>query len=350
MDNTERLLRSLKADAMLTESADLRMYLTGFTSSFGFVYTDAQESIFFTDPRYAEAAKNALSGSYIAVEVAKEQKSVLDYIKSKKIKHLAVPLERLSFPQAELLRSMKFKLCDSMPAFRDAMAVKSEEEISYISRACQIAEKAYLQFIGEIKEGMTENEAAGYLEYLMRKGGAEDRSFETIVAFGKNTSVPHHAPDQTALKAGMPVLLDFGCKYKGYCSDMTRTFCFGKGADPSFFEAYEAVLSAQQLATEQIVSGISGRDADAIARGYLQKFNLDKFFTHSLGHGIGINIHEYPNLSPKSEAVLRDRMTFSIEPGVYFEGKFGIRIENTVMLQDGKIFDFMKTDKKLMVL
>lgn len=350
MDNTRKLLREIKADGMLTASPDLREYLTGFPSSFGFVYTDAQESVFFTDPRYAEGAKAALKGEFISVEVAKSEESVLDYIKSKKIKKLAVPVSRLTVPQYESLRKRHFKLVDSAPAFEAAMAVKSEEELSRIARACRIAEEAYGLLLGELKEGMSENEVAGYLEYLMRKCGAQDRSFETIVAFGKNSSVPHHAPGEVKLSAGVPVLIDFGCRYGGYCSDMTRTLWFGGKPDEEFSAVYEAVYGAHMAAAEEIREGMTGRAADEIARGYLRERGLDKFFTHSLGHGIGINIHESPTLGPSGTQQLKENMVFSIEPGAYFEGKFGIRIEDSVCLRQGKVAGFMKTDKKLTVL
>lgn len=335
---------------MLTVSPDLRRYLTGFASSFGFVYTDAQESVFFTDPRYAEGARAALKNTFIAVEVAKSEETVLDYIKSKKIKTLAVPTERLTLVQYGMLKKRKFKLFDCMPALNAAMSVKTEEEIACIARAADIAEKAYLALLEELKEGMTENETAGLLEYLMRKYGAEDRSFETIAAFGKNSSVPHHAAGADKLKRGMPVLLDFGCKFGGYCSDITRTFLFGNSADDEFKTVYGRVLEAHKIAAENIRDGMTGKSADALARDYLKKFGLDKFFTHSLGHGIGVNIHEAPRLSQTSTDVLKNGMVFSIEPGVYFEGKFGIRIEDSVTIENERVKSFMKTEKGLTVL
>lgn len=349
MDFTKKVFREVGADAMLTESPDLRLYLTGYPSSFGFVYTDEQESILFTDPRYAESAKAAMKGQYIGVEIARSADAVLDYIKSKKIKKLAVPFERTTVPQMLQLRKYGFRPVDSMPAFTDAMEVKSEQELALIARASSVAEEAYARLLGQLKEGMTENDTAALLEYEMRLCGAEDRSFETIAAFGANTSVPHHHPDQTRLKKGMPVLLDFGCKVGGYCSDITRTILFGKG-DRAFEEAYAAVLGAHNEAFARVRAGMTGREADELARGYLRKKELDKFFTHSLGHGIGVNIHESPTLGPSGERRLRENMVFSIEPGIYFEGRFGIRIEDTVRLTAGGAVSFMKTDKKLTVL
>ena len=148
MDNTKKVLREIKAEAMLTASPDLRKYLTGFSSSFGFVYTDAQESVFFTDPRYAEGARAALKNTFIAVEVAKNEDTVLDYIKSKKIKTLAVPMERITLPQYAALKKRKFRLTDSMPALPAAMCFKTEEELGYIAKACEIAESGYTDLLG----------------------------------------------------------------------------------------------------------------------------------------------------------------------------------------------------------
>ena len=350
MDNTKKVFRAIDADGMLTGSPDLRAYLTGFASSFGFVYTDAQESIFFTDPRYAEAAKSALKNQFIAVEIAKSEDAVLDYIRSKKVRRLAVPFSRVTLPKEEKLRKLHLKTVDSDPAFRAAMSVKSAEELACVRRASEIAEQAYASLLGELKEGMTENEVAALLEYKMRLAGAQDRSFETIAAFGRNSSVPHHAPGQDKLQRGTPVLLDFGCRFGGYCSDITRTFLFGKSDDADFAAAYEAVYDAHRAAADAITSGMTGQAADAIARESLASRGLDKFFTHSLGHGIGVNIHEAPTLGPNSKDVLQDNMVFSIEPGVYFEGKFGIRIEDSVTLSGGTVVSFMHSDKKLTVL
>ena len=256
----------------------------------------------------------------------------------------------LSNPQEEALRKFHFKLVDSDPAFRAAMAVKSAEELACIRRASEIAEEAYASLLGELKEGMTENEVAALLEYKMRLAGAQDRSFETIAAFGANTSVPHHAPCGDKLRRGTLVLLDFGCRWGGYCSDITRTFLFGKNDDADLSAAYMAVYDAHRAAADSIASGMTGKEADALARGSLASRGLDKFFTHSLGHGIGVNIHEFPTLGPSSKDVLEDNMVFSIEPGVYFEGKFGIRIEDSVTLSGGRVVSFMHSDKKLTVL
>ena len=190
---------------------------------------------------------------------------------------------------------------------------------------------------------------AAELEYLFKKNGASDKSFDTIIAFGANSAVPHHETGNKKLTKNMPVLMDFGCIYRGYCSDMTRTLWFGDTPSEKFLSAYEAVYDAHMNASENIVQGMNGGEADALARDILNNRGYGEYFTHSLGHGIGVNIHEEPRLAPKQECVLVNGMVFSNEPGVYFDGKFGIRIEDSVYMQDGKVHSLMQDDKKLII-
>jgi Xaa-Pro aminopeptidase len=186
----------------------------------------------------------------------------------------------------------------------------------------------------------------------MRALGAEGTSFPTIVAFGAHAAVPHHQTGDTKLKFGDEILIDFGCKINGYCSDITRTFLFGDdGKKEEFKKAYAAVLKAHELVKERVTSGMLGKEADAIAREYLKSQGYGELFTHSLGHGIGLNVHEAPSVSMKGETPLENGMVFSDEPGVYLAGEYGIRIEDTVRLENGKVKSFMsKTDKNLIIL
>lgn len=347
MDNTYKIFNAVKAQATFTPQEDLRRYLTGFASSFGYVVTDRHSSVFYTDPRYVEGAKEALKDTAIEVKLFNGTlESVL-----KQYKEIAVPLSGMLYPDYLRLAALNIKIVDSSQAFTKAMAVKESEELACIKKACEIADSAYLALLPRIKEGMSENEVAAELEYLMRRFGASGTSFETIVAFGENSSVPHHETGDRKLRFGDIILIDFGCRYNGYCSDCTRTFLFGDdGKHGEFKEIYGHVLKAHMLAKEQITSGITGREADGYARDHLRAFGLDKYFTHSLGHGIGINIHEFPVLSYRSLDVLKDNMVFSDEPGVYFEGKFGIRIEDTVTLDNGNVVSLTDSDKNLTVI
>ena len=345
----KKLFSAVDADALVTVQDDLRFYVTGFNSSFGVVVTDKSGTVLYTDSRYLEAAQSRLSDSGISVSEyprgIKLAELLADY------KSLAMPFNRITASEYNDLISAGYILKDSAPAFKSAMSVKSAEEIQNVTLACQATDKAFCELLPQIKEGMTENEVAALLEYLMRKHGASGTSFATICAFGANASVPHHETGATKLRYGDEILLDFGCKINGYCSDCTRTVLFGDdGKHAEFKDCYDKVLTAHMLVKQEFHSGMTGRQGDAIARDYLEKFGLAKFFTHSLGHSLGINIHEAPNLTPTDESVFSDGMVFSDEPGVYIAGKLGIRIEDTVTLKDGSVCSLTNSDKKLTIL
>jgi Xaa-Pro aminopeptidase len=347
--NTKAIFESVGADALVTSQNDLRFYLTGFESSFGYVIVDKNGAKFYTDNRYLEAAEKKLAGSGIEALLYPKGAKLVDILKG--YKTLGLPLDATLYKDYIALKDQGFDIVDSSAAFKKAMAVKSKKELDNISLACKATDEAFLDLLPQIKEGMTENEVAALLEYLMRKHGAYCTSFETICAFGANGSVPHHETGMTKLKYGDIVLIDFGCKINGYCSDCTRTFLFGDdGKHEEFKKAYEHVLKAHYLVKEKFTCGMTGKEGDSIARDYLKEYGLDKYFTHSLGHSLGINIHEAPNLSPVCNDVFENGMVFSDEPGVYFPGEFGIRIEDTVTLENGKVKSLTNTDKKLIIL
>lgn len=348
MNNAQKIFELTGADAVFTEQDFLRKYLTGFSSSFGYVITDKNGSTFYTDSRYLEAAKSALCDKQIKVEQYNAKVNVYDLLKD--YKSIAIPVALTYAPRYNKIVDLGVKIIDSMPAFNKAMSIKSKEELACIKKACEITDQSFVELLSHVKEGMTEIELAAELEYLMRKKGANGTSFDSIVAFGANSSVPHHETGNTRLKRGDVVLIDFGCKVDGYCSDCTRTFLFGDNGNEKFKSAYEHVLKAHQLVKEKAYSGISGVECDAIARDYLREKGLDKYFTHSLGHGIGLQIHEYPSVSPGAVNKLENGMVFSDEPGVYFEGEFGIRIEDTITLKDGKVISLTDSNKNLIIL
>lgn len=348
-NKAQKLFAAAGADALVTVQDDFRFYITGFNSTFGVVVTDKSGTVFYTDSRYLEAAHKKLDGSCINVCEYPRGTKIAELLKG--YKSLAMPLDRVTAKEYNEFASAGFSVCDSAPIFKSAMSVKSVEEIENISLACKAADNAYLELLPQIKEGMTENEVAALLEYLMRKNGASGTSFDTICAFGANASVPHHETGMTKLKYGDEILLDFGCKVNGYCSDCTRTVLFGDdGKHGEFKDCYEKVLRAHMLVKENFRAGMTGSQGDAIARNYLKENGLAQYFTHSLGHSLGINVHEAPNLTPTDESVFFDGVVFSDEPGVYIAGKLGIRIEDTVTLSGGKVISLTNTDKKLTIL
>lgn len=343
----EKIYKEAGADALVISSEDYRFYLTGFKSSFGYVVVDKSGCSFYTDLRYLEAAEKCVKG----FSVKEYPRGLKPYELIAGAKSVAMPVSKITAEEYLGYTQNGLQVLDCAAAFSSLMAVKDADEIKNISLACEATDKAFLSLLPEIKEGMTENEVAALLEFYMRKFGASGTSFDTICAFGESSSVPHHETGAKSLKFGDPVLIDFGCKINGYCSDCTRTFLFGDDKKHEEFKKnYEIVLTAQRLVKEKFAAGMSGTEGDAIARNYLKEHGLDKYFTHSLGHSLGINIHESPNLSPKCGEIFRDGMVFSDEPGVYFAGEYGIRIEDTVTLENGKIKSLTKSDTNLIIL
>ena len=324
-------------------------YLIGFAAENGCVIVDETGSTLYTDMRYAEAAEKLFAGTDVTVAMYKRDE-VLARLAA--YKSVGISFDQTAHIEYLTLEKAGVTLENVDEAFSTAMMVKNEWELDNIAKACEIAEDALNELLHEIKVGMTEMEVAALLEYKMRKLGAEGLSFPTIVAFGAHAAVPHHETGLEKLQFGDAVLIDFGCKVNGYCSDITRTFLFGDdGKHEDFKKAYASVLKAHNLAQEKITAGMTGKEADAIARDSLKTDGYGELFTHSLGHGIGLNVHEKPGVSPRGEIVLENGMVFSDEPGVYEAGQYGIRIEDTVTLKDGKVVSFMsKTQKELIIL
>ena len=347
--NGKKVLKACGVQAVYTPCEFLLRFLTGFTAENGCVIVDENGATFYTDKRYIEAAEKFFKGTDVT-PILYQKDEVLRRLKS--YKSVGISFQETSHLEYLELEKAGLNLQNIDEPLSKVMAVKNDWEIEQIAKACAIAEDAFLALLPQIKEGMTETEVAALLEYGMRKLGAQGLAFETIVAFGAHAAVPHHETGETKLKFGDEILIDFGCRVNGYCSDITRTFLFGDdGNHEEFKKAYACVLQAHRLVQEKAESGMTGKEVDAIAREYLTEKGYGELFTHSLGHGIGLNVHEFPFISPRGSEILQDGMVFSDEPGVYEQGKFGIRIEDTVTLKNGKVKSFMsKTDKELVIL
>ena len=347
--NGRKVLNSSACEAVYTSCEYLMRYLAGFAAENGCVIVDSQGTTLYTDKRYIEAAEKLFFGTDVTAAMY-NQEEVLARLKG--YQSVGISFRETSHVEYLALEKAGVLLKDVDSCLDKAMSVKNEWELECIAKACSIAEDAFNALLPQIQEGMTETEVAALLEYNMRKLGAQGLSFETIVAFGAHAAVPHHETGETKLCFGDEILIDFGCRVNGYCSDCTRTFLFGDdGKHEEFKKAYASVLKAHELAKEKITAGMTGKEADAIARDSLKADGYGELFTHSLGHGIGLNVHEYPSVSPRGESTLENGMVFSDEPGVYEAGKYGIRIEDTVTLKDGKVESFMsKADKKLLIL
>ncbi len=338
----------LEKEAYLITDELTRKYLSGITLDEGMILY-SKTPIYFADARYFSVVKTKMLEKGFTPKLYTGLECVKEVLKSYKIKKLYIDFDKVSITDYADYKKLGVKILDGSKALKQARAVKEEFELENIKTACKIAQNAIQDIIQDIKEGVSENYIKEKLEKTMLYMGAESTSFDTIVAFGANSAVPHHQTGETKLKKNSVVLIDMGCKVNGYCSDITRTYFYGEPKD-KFIECYNAVLKANQTAIDNITNGMTTDQADGCAREILKDNGLDKFFTHSLGHGIGLEIHEFPFLSSKRSDKLENRMVFTIEPGVYFESEFGIRIEDTVVLEDGKVKRLYSDDKKLKIL
>ncbi|MBR5388891.1 MAG: aminopeptidase P family protein [Clostridia bacterium] len=325
-----------------------RFYLSGADIAEGYILY-AANPLYFTDARYFFAAEKKLENTGFTPVLFHGEEDIEAAIKDCGIKELAVDYGTTTVKDFLRYETFGAKVVDCADVLRESREIKTEEEIDKIKKACAIAEKAVSYAFENVRAGITERELCALLEKEMVRLGAEGPSFDTIVAFGENAAVPHHETGDTALKENSVVLIDTGAKVGFYLSDITRTAFFGV-PDKEFTDDYDAVLSANETAEREIVAGTDVVFVDKIARDVLKERGLDGFFTHSLGHGVGIEIHESPYLSPKGTGTLKENAVFTVEPGVYKNGRYGIRIEDTCLLRNGKTERLFKDSKELKII
>ncbi len=334
---------------LLTDTADV-FYVTGYANPDAWILITNYSAYYLTDARYSFEALSLIDKAYELVTVERSLPlTAAKLISSLKLKSVLLREDAVTLKEFRALsKGTECAFIEADEAIRNVRRVKTDEELQLIQRAVDIAENAYLDLLKEIKEGVTEKDLAHRLEELMREHGSEGVSFDTICVFGENTANPHGHPSDRRLRYGDPITLDFGAIYKGYHSDVTRSFCYG-AAPEGYKQAYDCVLQAHNLVLSKAVEGMDGRTIDAIARDYLSGQGLGEYFTHSLGHGVGVEIHEAPTLNIRSESPIGNGMVVTDEPGVYINGKYGIRIEDTVVMK-GKLTTLCRTDKKLIIL
>ncbi len=318
-------------------------YLSGYSSTNCQIILTKSNSYFLTDMRYYLEAKEYLGNRFeVLCQDIKDSKSLIDGRK--------VGIENdISYGQYKTIAQLAGdNLIDITPHIATLRNIKTGFETERIKKAQSVTELAYSEVLKIIKENVSEVELAAYIEYVMKKNGCQI-AFESIVAFGDHTASPHAHPSQRRLKSGDFITMDIGAKYDGYCSDMTRTVGYGRLSTRQV-DIYNHVLKAQRLAIDKLKAGMTGKDGDLIARGYFRENGLDKYFTHSLGHGVGIDIHEGVGLTPREESILQPDMIVTVEPGLYIDGEFGVRIEDMVQITQSGVIDLTNADKQLTIL
>lgn len=338
-------------DAFLVVSPENRRYLTGFASSDGYLLITKKSAVFFADSRYIEAAQKQISGCE-TVLLTSLKAQLEEYVGKLSVTVLYTEAERLSVADSEKIKKYVSCTCiaDNVDkALNELRRIKSEDEKKKILAAQSIAEKAFDRILGFIKEGVTEREIALELDFFMLRNGAEAVSFETIAVSGRNSSMPHGVPCNKKIEKGDFITMDFGAVVDGYHSDMTRTVACGEVSSKQA-EVYETVLAAQMKSLESLKAGVSCKAADAAARDIIANAGYGSFFGHGTGHGVGIEIHEQPRLSPKSDSILLAGDVVTVEPGIYLPDEFGVRIEDMAFITATGCENLTKSPKNLIIL
>lgn len=347
------ILDKLSIDAVLVSNGSNMRYLSGFSGATGYLYISRKKQVILTDFRYTIQATNESLG-FEVVEVDGNR----DYCKYiNDIMHME-DVKLLGYEDNDLLCSSFAKLREKldvkeMVPLKDGLTnlryVKTEYELECIKQAEAIGDIAFTKILDIIKPGMTELEVAAHLEFIMKTSGASGLSFDSIVASGVNSSMPHATPSNKLIENGDFLTMDFGCIYKGYCSDMTRTIVIGKASDEQK-KIYNTVLQAQLAALDQIKAGCYGKDIDKIARDIIDDAGYEGCFGHGLGHSVGLDIHEEPRCSVASEGILLPNVTMTVEPGIYIKDFGGVRIEDLVVVKEDGHVNFTHSRKELIEL
>ncbi|HUT67577.1 MAG TPA: aminopeptidase P family protein [Dehalococcoidales bacterium] len=328
-------------DAVFITQSENRRYLSGFNGTAGILLITEKKAVLATDFRYTEQA----AGEATDFEILHIAGNLADWfpgqVRDAGIKKLGFEAGDVTFnfhrQLNDVLKKKKVaaRLVPVNGLVESLRAVKEPGEIELIRKAAAVTDAAYERVEGIIKAGMTEKQVAWELEKSLRENGSQALPFEIIVASGAHASLPHARPSERVINEGEPVLIDMGAKYEGYAGDLSRTICVG-APDDTFKRVYKAVLDAQTAAMSIINAGMTGHQADSAARDVIQKAGYGEAFGHSLGHGVGLAAHELPRLGPGSEELLTEGMIFTVEPGIYLSGWGGVRIEDTVVMENGR--------------
>lgn len=342
---------SLNIDGMLISSPYNRRYLSGFTGTNGYIIIGKESNTFVTDFRYDEQSKKQCLGFEVVIYAKDINETLLSILNKQEIKNLGFEDSHVTCKQYNKLKQTfnEIELIPTGDLIEKLRRNKDNQEIDKIRKAACITDEAFSHILNVIKPGLTELEIALELEFFMRKKGASSISFETIVASGERSSMPHGVASDKVMKNGDVLTLDFGCIYEGYCSDMTRTIFVGN-ADKKMKKIYDIVLDAQVSALSAVKPGAICSDIDAIARGIIRDNGYVKNFGHGLGHSVGLEIHEAPRFSPTDKSALETGMVITVEPGIYVEGLGGVRIEDLIVITENGYENLTNSPKDIIVI
>jgi Xaa-Pro aminopeptidase len=346
-----RQLETCGCDAFFSVDPADNAYLTGFFGSTSAVLVTPDTARLLCDFRYQEQAASLNSGIEVVTCSGNLDARLGEHLRDSGAPRAAFDPGAITVARHDTVKTaFTGETVTTAEMCRKLREIKEPSEVERVRAASQLAEAALEQVLSSLKCGMCEYELAASLEYEFRKRGAQRASFDTIVLFGARSSLPHGMPGPNPLKTGDIVLIDCGCVLDGYCSDLTRTFVFGRIPGDWFADIYECVRQAQDNALKAVASGVSARSVDDAARAFIAAAGHGDHFGHGTGHGVGLEIHESPRLSALSEAVLHAGMVVTVEPGIYLPGQGGVRIEDLLVVTENGCDVLTETPKELRIL
>lgn len=340
-------LQENKLDAILITSPINRRYITSFTGTAGVVLVSENDALFITDFRYIEQANEQTKGFKVIEHTKAIHEEIAKQLKTLNVKKLGFEKDHTTFGTYEQYKeTFESELVPVSGLVEAIRVVKTPEELAIMKKAAEIADNAFEHIKNHIKPGVKEIDISNELEFFMRREGATSSSFDTIVASGYRSALPHGVASTKEIQSGELVTMDYGALYNGYCSDTTRTVAVGEISD-ELNTIYQTVLEAQKRGVNDIKPGMSGKEADALTRDYIAEKGYGKYFGHSTGHGVGLEVHEKPSLSHKTDTVLQPGMVVTVEPGIYIPNIGGCRIEDDLVITETGNERLTKADKEL---
>lgn len=353
MEKIQKLRESfqrLGVDGMLVTSEYNRRYMTGFTGSAGMVLISADKALFITDFRYTEQAAKQCVGYEVVLQKGLIQDEVAEQAKKLGINKLGFEENHVTYSAFKTYdQTIEAELVPVADEIEKLRLIKTDSEIKILKGAAAIADAAFTHILEFIRPGRTELEVSNELEFFMRKQGATSSSFDIIVASGYRSALPHGVASDKVIETGDFVTLDYGAYYNGYVSDITRTVAVGNASD-KLKKIYDIVLEAQLRGMAGIKPGMTGKEADALTRNLITEKGYGEYFGHSTGHGIGLEVHEGPGLSFRSDTILEPGMVVTVEPGIYIAGLGGVRIEDDTVITLDHNESLTHSTKELIIL
>ena len=354
MNHFEKIAAKLKdrgLDAMLVTSAPGEFYAMGFHGE-GVAFITPNKTWYYTDSRYIEAAQNLINGAEVALppKGSGYHKLVAELVKENNVVKLGFEERYMSVAShTAWTKNVEAEFVPASELLTELRMVKDAEELAAMKEAQRITDEALLEILNFIRPGLTESEVAARLTYIMARRGAERNSFDPIVACGPNGSKPHAVPGPAVIQNGQFVTMDFGCVVGGYCSDMTRTVAVGKPSEEMEL-VYNTVLKAQLAGIAAAHAGVTGKEVHEAGAKVIADAGYGEYFGHGFGHSLGIEIHEDPGFHTRNDKPIPAGALLSAEPGIYLPGRFGVRIEDVIMLTEDGCIDITRSPKQLIIL